>query len=118
MSATAIPTYRERYAGFLLRWARIRPALPTTYASMAYDRLCEMGVEGITVQNLYSFKNAGNMPDDERVTEVMEALAKRYNPDKILGEKAARKFLRTWEPKPGRKVKAAELAAVKSLAHA
>jgi hypothetical protein len=111
MEAKANPTYRERYASFLLRWAKMRPALPCTYASIAFDRLQQKGIEGITLRQLYSFKGAGNMPENEAVTEVMEEIARQYNPTKILGDKAARKFLRTWEPKPGRKVKAAELAA-------
>lgn len=111
MPATANPTYRERYASFLLRWAKIQDALPPAYAGLALDRLRQRGIQGVTKEQLYGFKNAGNMPEYEEVTEIMEALAHEYSPAKILGDKAARKFLRTWEPKPGRKVKAAELAA-------
>ncbi len=89
----------------------MRPALPATYAAIAYDRLRQQGVEGVTIRSLYDFKNSGYMPENDAVTQVMEEIAKQYNPGKILSEKAARKFLRTWEPRPGRKVKAALLAA-------
>jgi hypothetical protein len=78
---------------------------------MALDRLRQRGEVGITIQQLYGFKNSGNMPDNPMVTEVMEELAMQYHPDKIRSDKDARKFLRTWEPRPGHQVKAAVLAA-------
>ncbi len=103
--------YRKRYATFLLRWAKFNDALPRNYATMALDRLRQRAVLGVTDQQLYGFKNSGNMPENPLVTDVMEELATQYHPDKIRSEKEARKFLRSWEPRPGRKVKAALEAA-------
>lgn len=111
MPATANPTYRERYAEFLLRWAKVRPALPANYAALAAHQLRQRGVYGVSADSLYRFKHSGNMPENEVVTEIMEQLAKEYHADKILPDKAARKFLRTWEQRPGRTPKAAQLAA-------
>ena len=107
---TPLP-YRKRYAAFLLRWAKFNDALPRNYATMALDRLRQRAVLGVTDQQLYGFKNSGNMPENSVVTDVMEELATQYHPDKIRSEKEARKFLRSWEPRPGRKVKAALEAA-------
>jgi hypothetical protein len=108
--ATPSP-YQERYAAFLLRWAKFNDALPRNYATMALDRLRQRKVLGVTDQQLYGFKNSGNMPENPVVTDVLEELATQYHPDKIRSDKEARKFLRTWEPRPGRKVKAALKAA-------
>lgn len=111
MKGTATPPYQERYAAFLLRWAKFKDALPRNYATMALDRLRQRDILGVTDQQLYGFKYSGNMPENPIVTDVLEEMAKQYNPDKIRSDKEARKFLRTWEPRPGRKVKAALLAA-------
>lgn len=107
MKATPPTSYRHRYAVFLLRWAKFNDALPRNYATMALDRLRQRQVVGITDAQLYGLKNAGNMPDNPIVTDIMEEMAFQYNPHKIRSEKEARKFLRSWEPRPGRKVKAA-----------
>ncbi|TGE05611.1 hypothetical protein [Hymenobacter fodinae] len=111
MKEPPLQSYRARYAAFLLRWAQFSPALPKYYAALAQDRLRQKGHYGITDQQLYSLKNDGNMPDNPAIVDVLEELAKQYHPDKIRSEKDARKFLRTWEPRPGRKVQAALQAA-------
>lgn len=99
--------YRQQYTAFLLRWAKFNDALPRNYATMTLDRLRQMGVLGVTDAQLYGVKNSGNMPENPIVTDVLEAMAAQYNPEKIRSEKEARKFLRGWEPRPGRKVRAA-----------
>lgn len=111
MEPKANSSYRSRYAAFLLKWAQFSPALPPSYASLAHDRLIQRGVVGVSVQHLYGVKNDGNMPENPIVIDVLEEMARQHNPGKIRSEKEARKFLRTWEPRPGRKVKAAALAA-------
>lgn len=103
--------YRTRYAAHLLRWARINAALPKYYTAVALDRLHQRGVFGVTDAQLHSTKNDGSMPENPAVMEVLEEIAQQYHPDKIRSDKAARAFLRTWEQRPGRRAKAAELAA-------
>ncbi|MBG8552315.1 hypothetical protein [Hymenobacter guriensis] len=105
------PTYRERYAAHLLRWAKIKDAIPEQYSSAVLDRLFQRGVYGVTKPQLQRFRNEGTMPDNPAVLEVFEEMAQQYHPDKIRSDKAARAFLRTWEQRPGRRAKAALLAA-------
>lgn len=111
MKQTEKETYRDRYATHLLRWAKINDALPDQYSVVALDRLFQRGVYGITKSQLQRTKNDGNMPENPAVMDVFEEMAQQYYPERIRSDKAARSFLRTWEQRPGRKAKAALLAA-------
>lgn len=104
-------TYRSRYAVHLLRWAKINEAIPEHYTNIALDRLRQRGVLGVTKCQLRGVKNDGNMPENGLVMDVFEEIAAQYHPERIRSEKDARRFLRTWEQRPGRKVKAAAMAA-------
>lgn len=111
MEQTTEVPYRLRYAAHLLRWAKVKDALPPTYSNVALDRLRQRGVFGVTKEQLQRVKNDGSMPENGAVMDVFEEMASQYNPDKIRSDKAARAFLRTWEQRPGRKARAAQIAA-------